>query len=254
MEGRVLPLLLYAQCHHFSSSGLEIVAANVWSGCQCSLPCCITGTSPSSAIWPRVTGTLAASEDPPCSSPLALTTSSVHRAESQPVNSSIFRIRWSNFLSVCAVLLNHTMVWLDRMLRWGDTGYIQAASAAWEVGAVNPSAPGRSLIWSKLRTKSFPFWYAVIRWMWAEVLSLLASWFLLYLFFCYHISWLFFVCSWPLSGLIQIWPFLLGCMSLYCSLFWNVTRLDFWIGSSHAAFHFFHNEKKKKDSLSAVHL
>lgn len=135
----------------------------MWSVCQCSLPCCITGTSPSSAIWQRVTGTLAASEDPPCSSPQALTTSSVHRAESQPVNSSIF----------------------------------------------------------------------------------LASWFLLYLFFCYHISWLVFVCSWPLSGLIQIWPFLLGSMGLYCSLFWNVTRLDFWIGSSHAALHFFHNEKKR---------
>lgn len=138
MEGRGSSSPSLAQCPNFSSSGSEIVAANVWSVCQCSLPCCITGTSPSSAIWQRVTGTLAASEDPPCSSPQALTTSSVHRAESQPVNSSIFRIRWSNFLSVCAVLLNHTMVWLDRMLRWGDTGYIQAVSAAWEVGAVNP--------------------------------------------------------------------------------------------------------------------
>lgn len=79
-----------------------------------------------------------------------------------------------------------------------------------------------------------------------SALPLSASWFLLYLFFCYHISRLVFVCSWPLSGLIQIWPFLLGSMSLYCSLFWNVTRLDFWIGSSHAALHFFHNEKKKR--------
>lgn len=132
MEGwwRLLPLLLSLTA---STSPPVVQKRSVRSRCQCSLPCCITGTSTSSAIWPRVTWTLAASEEPRCTSAVALTTQCIHRG-SQPLSSSIFRSRSGNFLSVCVVLLHRTIVWPNRMLRWGHTSFVQAASAE----GVNP--------------------------------------------------------------------------------------------------------------------
>lgn len=182
-----------------STSPLVVQKRSVRSRCQCSLPCCITGTSTSFAIWPRVTWTLAASEEPRRTSPVALTTQCIHRG-SQPLSSSIFRSRSGNFLSICVVLLPRTIVWPNRMLRWGHTSFTQAVSAE----AVNPG--------HLVDCEFCQNWVSLLfipndTWKVSWGAPSLGSFFLLLFIVTPCLFWFFFVFFWPVSALSLIWPF-----------------------------------------------